>query len=149
MMKKRIAILSLVFLFLVSTTGLPVTYHLCEMMGEKSLDECEMCAVEVEKVESSCCSEEDSDNLIQLSTLETTCCFESFELNKIEDDFSLSVNTILILSNVVIATIDQDNISLTEDKLFTQQTSYNLPPPKFGRKLLQTIHQLKIDVSFC
>lgn len=149
MRKKRFLIVGLVLLFLVSTTGMPITYHLCEMMGEKALEECEVCMIEMQEVETSCCDEKVSDNLVQLSPLETTCCIESFEFNKIEDNFSLSVYTSLIVSNIVVATIHPNDIGLTEEKSYTHQSSYNLPPPKFGRKLLQTIHQLKIDISSC
>ena len=147
MMKKRISILTLTILFLVSTTGLPIYSHYCEMMKQKSLSECEVCMVEMQKVETSCCEmEETSTNLTQLLSSEMECCTESFELKKIEDDFSLNVNTSLILSNIVVATIHPDKIGLDEEKPFKHQTTFNLPPPKFGKELLYTIHQLKIDL---
>ena len=86
MMKKRIFILSFVILFLVSTTGLPVYYHYCEMMQKKSLNECEVCAEEKEEV-SSCCSEKVSENTIKFSSHRPVCCQEEFVYNKVEDEF--------------------------------------------------------------
>ena len=68
MMKKRISILTLILLFLVSTTGMPVTYHLCLMMQEKSLNECDVCKEEIEKIANSCCAEETMENPLTISS---------------------------------------------------------------------------------
>ncbi|MCW8803411.1 MAG: hypothetical protein OQK57_03350 [Ignavibacteriaceae bacterium] len=103
MIKKRILILTLTFLFLVSTTGLPITYHLCQMMDKKSLSECEMCMADEVKAESSCCSEEFSDYLVTLSSENPICCQDEFVYNKIEDDFILSKTDVqLILTSEVL-----------------------------------------------
>jgi hypothetical protein len=90
MMKKRIIILTLTFFFLVSTTGLSVTYHLCEMMKEKTLTECEVCIIETQMVETSCCSEQINEELITISSVKPICCQDEFVYNKIEDEFILS-----------------------------------------------------------
>ena len=87
MMKKRILISILSLLFLVSTTGLPVTYHLCEMMQEKMLAECEVCMIEMQEVEPSCCNEEINEELITISSENPICCQDEFVYNKVEDEF--------------------------------------------------------------
>lgn len=87
MMKKRILILTLTLLFLVSTTGLSVTYHLCQMMDQKSLIECQMCNVETELVEPSCCAEEIMDYRTTISLNNPLCCQSEFVYNRIEDEF--------------------------------------------------------------
>ena len=87
MMKKKILILTLSLLFLVSTTGLPVTYHLCQMMQEKSLNECEMCALVEEEVVTSCCVEESFDYPVSISSDNPVCCQSEFVYNKVEDQF--------------------------------------------------------------
>lgn len=87
MMKNRISISILTLFFLVSTTGLPVTYHLCEMMKEKSLTECEVCMIEVQKVETSCCNEEMNEEQITISSQNPICCQDEFVYNRIEDEF--------------------------------------------------------------
>jgi hypothetical protein len=87
MIKKRILILTLTLLFLVSTTGLPVTYHLCEMMKEKTLSKCEVCLTEMKKVETSCCNEEKNEEQITISSVNPICCQDEFVYNKIEDEF--------------------------------------------------------------
>jgi len=89
MMTKRIFMLAFAILFLVSTTGLPVYYHYCEMMQKKSLNECEVCAEEKEEV-SSCCSEEVFENAIKFSSDRPVCCQEEFVYNKVEDKFVIN-----------------------------------------------------------
>ena len=89
MMKKKISILTLTFLFLVSTTGMPIWSHYCEMMGKKSLTECGDCKIEVVEV-TSCCSETIPDDQLQYSSSTSNCCIDEFDFKKIEDNFSLS-----------------------------------------------------------
>lgn len=84
---KRLLILALTFAFLVSTTGLPVSYHLCQMMQQKSLSECEMCKSEMEKSETKCCNEKAFDNSPVIKSEKSTCCQDEFVYNKVEDDF--------------------------------------------------------------
>jgi hypothetical protein len=86
-MKKRIFILTLTFVFLVSTTGLPVSYHLCKMMEQKSLSECEICKAEMKKSEMSCCTEEMDINEVKLISENPICCQIQFVYNKVEDEF--------------------------------------------------------------
>ncbi len=99
MMKKRISILSLTLLFLFSTTGLPVTYHLCEMMGEKSLNECEVCKIEMQKVETSCCVEDKVQEPITISSENPICCQDEFVFNKVEDDFIYTKSDVNVFSS--------------------------------------------------
>jgi hypothetical protein len=83
---KRTLILTLAFTFLVSTTGLPVFYHYCEMMKKKSLSECQDCSEEKEET-FSCYALEEPDYRIQFKTESSNCCIDEFEYKKIEDDF--------------------------------------------------------------
>jgi hypothetical protein len=87
MIKKRIFILTLNIIFLISTTGLPITYHLCQMMQKKTLSACEMCNGEMEKMETSCCAEEVVDNSVIIKSEKSVCCQEEFVYNKVEDEF--------------------------------------------------------------
>lgn len=87
MMKKRISISVLTLLFLVSTIGMPVSYHLCKMMDTKSLSECERCKNEMEEIESSCCSRGTFDNKFIIGSETTICCHTEFVYNKVEDEF--------------------------------------------------------------
>lgn len=149
MMKKKISILSLVILFLVSTTGLPIWSHYCEMMGQKSSDECEMCSIEIEKIESDCCSEENQFEKIQISSENSTCCIDAFDYKRIEDNYSQPISLRLIFSSEIVAT----TVDVVANPKNVKSQSFidtdNLPPPKFGKQLLHTIHQLKIALPAC
>ena len=90
MMKKRNSILTLSLLFLVSTTGLPVSYHLCQMMEQKSLTECEVCKAEMEKIEPSCCSNQTEESSLTISSENPVCCQDEFVYNKVEDEFVIN-----------------------------------------------------------
>lgn len=149
MMKKKISILTLTLFFLVSTTGMPIWSHYCEMMGKKSLTACQACQEEENEETFSCCSMEESDFEIQLKAENTTCCIDEFDYKKIEDNFfqSITSNPISITSVVIELNLSSSN-SQKEIK-FLEQTNYDLPPPKFGKELLNTIHQLKLDLPVC
>ena len=148
MMKKKISILTLTILFAVSTTGMPIWSHYCEMMGKKSLSECQACAEEKEKT-FSCCSMEESDFEIQLKAEKSNCCIDEFDYKKIEDDFFQSVTSNLIPITSVITELHLSPLDFQKENKFAQQTNYDLPPPKFGKQLLNTLHQLKIDLPVC
>ena len=148
MMKKRIFILTLTFLFLVSTTGLPIYSHYCEMMGKKSMTECKMCETEVvEVVETSWCSEIDPE--YQLKFSDAHCCIDNFDYKKIEDNFFQTLTTNLLPINSVIIEEHLTSLDSQSENKYSEQCNYNLPPPKFGKELLYTIHQLKIDLPVC
>ena len=148
MMKKKISILTLTILFVVSTTGMPIWSHYCEMMGKKSLSECQACAEEKEET-FSCCSMEESDFEIQLKAEESNCCIDEFDYKKIEDNFFQSITSNLIPITSVITELHLSSLDSRGENKFSEQTNYNLPPPKFGKQLLHTIHQLKIDLPVC
>lgn len=87
MIIRRILISILSFLFLISTTGLPVSYHYCKMMQEKLEDECKICQAEVQESQTSCCSKKINDHSISIYPVKSVCCKDEFIYNKIEDNF--------------------------------------------------------------
>lgn len=86
-MFRKTKIASLILLFFISTTGLPAFYHYCEMLGKKSVNECEMCSTEMEKTEPSCCSQEIMEHQVTISSNKPVCCQDEFVYNKVEDEF--------------------------------------------------------------
>ena len=84
MMKKKILISALSILFLVSTTGLPVTINLCNMAGDMEKSECTM---HKKPVTSLCCAEQAEDNITTISFDKPNCCQIEFVFNKINDEF--------------------------------------------------------------
>lgn len=82
MKKKRIFISIIIVLFLVSTTGLPITYHLCNAMKTVSLQSCGMC----ENKSSDCCKEEIYGNKV-LSSGNDLCCNTKFVANPLTEKY--------------------------------------------------------------
>lgn len=148
MMKKKISILTLTFLFLVSTTGLPFFYHYCEMIGKKSLSECSDCAEDKEET-FSCCSMEEPEFEIQMKAESSTCCIDEFDYKKIEDNFSPTANQNSLTFSTTIIEVNSTSFDTDSENKNSQQTNYDLPPPKFGKQLLHSLHQLKIDLPVC
>ena len=147
-MKNRISISILTLLFLVSTTGMPIWSHYCEMMGKKSLSECGDCKIEEVEV-TSCCSETITDEQLQYSSSSSNCCIDEFDYKKIEDNFFQTVSSNLITNNLIIAELNLTTLESQDEDKYSQNSNYDLPPPKFGKELLNTIHQLKLDLPVC
>jgi len=146
--KNRFFILLIAFSFLISTTGLPIWSHYCEMMGKKSLTDCDDCKIE-EVVVTACCSENIPDDQLQYSSSNSNCCIDEFDFKKIEDNFSQSSNIVLVSLTLIIAENNLTAIQSEAEKKYSNNSNYNLPPPKFGKELLNTIHQLKLDLPVC
>ena len=147
-MKKKISILTLTILFLVSTTGMPIWSHYCEMVGKYSLSECSDCKIEKVEIDS-CCLENIPDDQYQLSTEDSNCCVDAFDYKKIEDNFSQPISLRLIFSVEIIGTTIDEVVNPENVKTQSYLNTYNLPPQKFGKQLLHTIHQLKIALPIC
>lgn len=103
MKKKRIFILSFILLFLVSTTGLPVTYHLCQMIEQFAaggLDEYEVCKAEMKKIEPSCCAQETIEYSVKISSNTPVCCQSEFAFNKVKDEFIFNNSDLNFFSSI-------------------------------------------------
>lgn len=85
-MKRKIAKL-LIFTFFLSTVGIPISLHFCEMQRTSSFSTCKVCAaVKMEKVNS--CCEEESDYPVQLKSDNSNQCCETKIIDKsISDNF--------------------------------------------------------------
>jgi len=118
------------------------------MLGKKSLSECGDCKI-VEVEVTACCSETIPDYKLQYSSSNSNCCIDEFDYKKIEDNFSQSSNTVLVSLSIIIAESNLTTIESETEKKYSQNSNYNLPPPKFGKELLNTIHQLKLDLPVC
>lgn len=130
MMKKRILILSLTLLFLVSTTGLPVSYHLCQMMEQKSLSECEVCTVEKEET-FSCCAEETMEYSVRISSENPVCCQDELVYNKVEDEFLNTKTEAKVFITVEHSIITSVSLADFSHNLLTQKYLTSSSPPTF------------------
>jgi hypothetical protein len=117
---------------------------------DEDTDDC--CKEVVEEIaEPSCCEAEsiDESNQVSITSKEVECCISTIEGNQLQDIFLTSTekkNLILELFTALVPSIEKE-IQKTEHNLIIRNN--DLPPPKFGIQLLQTIHQLKIDSPIC
>ena len=84
-MKKKISIISLVLIFFVSTTGLPLTINLCTMMDTPAADMCEM-----HSKDNSC--EYDANQISVKNQIEKADCCKTEIVDKSICDKYLQVN---------------------------------------------------------
>ena len=147
-MKNKTSILTVLILFVLSTTGFPVFSHYCLVQGESVNLEC-IDSVENQLLISACCVEEIDEINDKSEVGKTNCCIDNFDYKKIEDNFFQTITTNLFPIFSVISEENLFSVDLQSENKFSEQTKHNLPPPKFGKELLYTIHQLKVDLPIC
>jgi hypothetical protein len=125
-MKKRILISTLAILFLVSTTGLPVTISMCKMAA----GDADQCTMHKKPVRSMCCMEETSVNTLRISRTNPNCCQVSFVYNKVESEFVNNKTDINFYSSLQ-SLIVQVSIVPDELKLTTSESFYTDSSPPF------------------
>jgi hypothetical protein len=85
-MKKKL-ILIVTLLFFLSTTGLPISLHYCQMQSSTSFSSCEMCSLKEIELEPSCC-EEEFDSSVQIKAENSEqCCATQIIDKSISDNF--------------------------------------------------------------
>lgn len=129
-MKRKISILTLAFLFLASTTGLPLILHYCQMMESVSLEVCEM---HKEIIVSSCCDEE-NENEISFTSIQNPCCSDKIVDSSVKDNFVISKTDLLSKIQLPVVLFINFNFDLSEissNKFYTDTS----PPPLIDNHL--------------
>jgi len=164
---KNIFITIVALTLLISITGFQVYKHTCAFHNFSAVsvietpicekdhqviektDDC--CKTEDVESESSCCETQpiDESNPYSFTSEEIKCCVSSIENSQIQDKlFTFTEKKILIVESITLSDpFTEIEILQSKENLLLQNN--NLPPPKFGKQLLQTIHQLKIDTPIC
>lgn len=131
----------------VSILGIPE----CEKDHSNSnvVDDC--CKTEVEEiVESECCQSvpiEESDP-VSFSSMDVKCCFTSYTSIELNENLFPPLEEKL-------ASIEFISLIVPLDKIENQKSEQlffinnDLPPPLFGKKFLQSVHQLKLERPIC
>lgn len=152
---------------LISITGFQVYKHTCashkftavsvietpicekdHQVIEKT-DDC--CKTEDAESESSCCEilPIDESNPYSFTSEEIKCCVSSIENSQIQDKLFTSIEKKILIVELMTTSASFSEIEILQSKQNLILQNNDLPPPKFGKQLLQTIHQLKIDTPFC
>ncbi len=152
---------------LISTTGFQVYKHICASHGHSAISlvetpSCEKdhlfaeeidncCNMEEEIPEPNCCESEPTgkSDLINFTSPEVTCCTSSVESNQLESSLFPPVEKKISFLEDYFVIIPLNIIELQNSKPVIVIDNIDLPPPIFGKALLQIIHQLKIDTPIC
>jgi hypothetical protein len=148
-MLKKFLTLSLIFIFLLSTSGLPAILHICVISGSKSFVACNDCEDEkVVEEQDSCCETENSttknDETSFTKEGKVTCCYDQLTQIMIDDDFSITQVDKVQPNFVVVTTVSVDYSTEKNENYFLNDFDF-VPESLFGKLLLKSIHQLKID----
>ena len=118
-MKRKIITYMLLSVFLFSIIGVPISLHYCEMMKQKTISSCDICADEMLNVKFSCCEDEQNNYSVTISLPNSDCCQKEFIYNKIDDEFLINksdINLFSLLENViqqVVLTANDQQVELT------------------------------------
>ena len=163
---KNILTAILAITILIGTTGLQVYKHICathnfagvSLLGTPQCEknhtdfaETADCCKNEEVEPVSCCESENSAENYPLNYASPyeDCCVSIVDNKKIDENIYPPIDKKFISAEIsVITSIDTNEIK-NQSSVFTNSTSNDLPPPMFGRKLLQSLHQLKIDTPVC
>ncbi len=127
-MKRKIFILTLLSIFFVATTGLPLVIHICSMNGMSSASTCKM--HNMMKEHHSCCENKEDENPVKISLNDFNACCQFKVFNKnITDQFLSAGDNLSQITNVKIITAGFFADYHSPD--FTVQFNYtsSSPPP--------------------
>jgi len=147
---KKGAVLISALAILVSTTGISVQMHRCDMAGKTS----RVLFPEIFGIKGSCCcadissaSQKNERGVSKVGTI--PCCRNSFTFSKIPSYFSQSINfSGAVKSLLGVAVLSQ--IIISPEIVRSALPVFYWPPPSifFGKKLICLIHQIKIPFPF-
>ncbi|MBW6459901.1 MAG: hypothetical protein K0B08_04945 [Bacteroidales bacterium] len=146
-------IIFLAALLIMTTGGFSVYEHFCRCAGEKtaSIFVEAPCHHDDESLAVSCCMTEEhacfSTNHTEKSCHNDNYCQTTETYLKISDDFNYQFDKIslkFIVSFVQILT-GNSLMAVEQDYTFPVQEFNDIPPPLYGRELVNHLHQLKTD----
>ena len=129
-MKRKIITYFLLSVFVLSTIGIPVSLHYCEMMNIVSLNACGMC----DKKTSTCCDEEYQISNIKSSN-DVSCCSDKVIATSSDEKYlsvSSEVQNTELKSFVFIIPLKQ---YLTKELSYKTFISDNSPPASYSNSI--------------
>lgn len=162
---KNILTTIVVITIVISSSGIQVYRHSCTLHSFSAISivsnpECDKDDQVMEKqddccndenisiTENDCCDQKPVLGNHQKETIyldKLNCCVSSIQDNQVPDNFFPPVDNnqlIVCLYVPVISVIENNNFQHEQNLLFENN---DLPPPKYGKVFLQSIHQLKLD----
>lgn len=148
-MMKKVKIISLTSVILISLIGIPSVKHFCDMMEISLSGDCEMvctsCSHSQEETESCCSVESESSHIVSIISQSDDCCSDEFILNKVDDEFIVnkteSNNRITSIDNITDLSLVQKKPELSAKRFFINEIS---PPTKLKPEIYISNHSLLI-----
>jgi hypothetical protein len=153
---------------LIGTTGFQVYKHTCAVHNFSDISifetpKCEKdhqvveetdncCKAELEEInEPNCCETEPINESypVSITSQDINCCISSIGTNQMQDNLFPPIEKKILLVELITPAISVLEITGYQPQQNLVLENNNLPPPKFGKQLLQTIHQLKINTPVC
>jgi len=131
-MKRKISVLIITFLFFVSTAGLPVVLHYCEMMESVTLEACEM----HKEVVVTCCEVENKAEVYYTNGYDA-CCSTKLVDSSFKDNFVVSKTDLITkiqLPVVLFINLNNDLLQFSSNSFYTDTS----PPPLIDNHLYLT-----------
>ncbi|GMU95915.1 MULTISPECIES: hypothetical protein [Ignavibacterium] len=136
-MIKKIKIIGLVSVILISMIGIPSVKHFCDMMDISFSAECESsCNFELkpEAVSDNCCSTEtDNTTRIAFVSHDEDCCSVEFILNKIDDQFVVNKTELSGRTSNIEVVINQSAENILSEHTATKFLFRDLSPPTINK----------------
>ncbi|MEJ2103371.1 MAG: hypothetical protein P8X47_02205 [Ignavibacteriaceae bacterium] len=125
-MFRKTKIFSLALLFIISTTGLPITVNLCKMAASER----NQCVMHNKLVSSGCCAHETSEQKPSISFNKYNCCEIDFIYKKVEDQYLVHKTSLDYFSSQQIISHSTDFIPSIEE-YFQNESFYTDSSPPF------------------
>lgn len=116
----------------------------------EAIDDC--CKSEVEEITEPSCYESESigdSNSIAFTSQEIECCVSSIESSQIQENLFTPAEKKIITLNIITTILPDTEKKSLKTKQNLVLLNIDLPPPIFGKQLLHSIHQLKLDTPIC
>ena len=127
-MSKKLIIL-FIFTFLLSTTGLPISLHYCQMQGSMSLSDCEMCLTGESQEETSCCEKEDNYPIQLKNDTNDNCCELKVIDSSVKENFLPNKNELRIDKTLFTLSLSATDLLQTSDYNKSNQNFCESSPP--------------------
>ena len=124
-MFRKTKIISLMLLFVVSTTGLPITVNLCKMAASEK----DQCMMHNKPVSSRCCAHETSEQKPSISFDKYNCCETEFIYKKVEDQYVVHKTSVDYFSSQEIILHSAEFIPSTAEYSYNEFFYSDSSPP--------------------
>ena len=127
-MFKKVSILTLLLLFFVSTTGLPLTIHFCNILNKEVKSACILHTPQKKTTEINCMCEKEESRTNITSIKEEECCTIKVVIAGVKDSFISNKTETQNQSVTIILPVTVTSLPKTEQEISTYTFIDTSPP---------------------